>query len=173
MAYDAVGLRARRAAGRARAWPGQGACHDTIVVSWLRGATIVSRYRAARAAIRRRMHHDTALVRATRPSMCAQSVVSRYNFCIVTRGSETGCETARQLALARGDTTGHACDTTERKDTIRSAEACDTAPSALCTRIRRCARAMCTQLGSGCAPCAPNPVLTQCIVLSHCLRHCS
>ena len=28
-------------------------------------------------------------------------------------------------------------------------------------------------LGSRCAHCAPNPVLTQCTVYSHCLEHCS
>ena len=157
MAYDTVGLLAGRVVGRAGAWPGQGACHDTIVVSWLRGATIVSRYNAVRATIRRRMRHDTAPVRMTRSSGPAQGVVSRYNFCIVTRGSETGCDMARHLARVRGDTVGHACDTIERKATIRPREACDTAPSA------RCAPGLgtvCAQLGSGCAPCAPNPVLT-------------
>ena len=33
----------------------------------------------------------------------------------------------------------------------------------------QCAR----DLGSGCAHCAPNPVLTQCTVCSHCLGNCS
>ena len=31
----------------------------------------------------------------------------------------------------------------------------------------------CAQAGSGCAPGAPNSILTQCTVLSHCLGHCS
>ena len=60
MAYDTVDLRAGHATVRARAWPGQGACHDTIVVSWLRRATVVSRYSAAKAAIRRSAPCDTA-----------------------------------------------------------------------------------------------------------------
>ena len=33
----------------------------------------------------------------------------------------------------------------------------------------QCAR----DLGFGCAHCAPNPVLIQCTVYSHCLDHCS
>ena len=37
--------------------------------------------------------------------------------------------------------------------------------------------ALCLQcahdLGFGCAHCAPNPVLIQCTVYSHCLDHCS
>ena len=38
----------------------------------------------------------------------------------------------------------------------------------------RAALALCAcSLGSGCAPGAPNPVLTQCTVLSHCWGHCS
>ena len=54
----------------------------------------------------------------------------------------------------------------------------DTAP--VCTMTRRPARgvrsawAQCVRrLGLGCAPCAPNPVLTQDTILSHCLDHCS
>ena len=35
-------------------------------------------------------------------------------------------------------------------------------------------RAQCVlDLGSGCTHCAPNPVLTQCTIYSHCLDHCS
>ena len=35
------------------------------------------------------------------------------------------------------------------------------------------ARGLCAQDRSRCALGAPNPVLTQCTVLSHCLGHCS
>ena len=59
MAYDMTDLCTGRAAARARTWPCQGVCHDTIIVSWLRGATVVSRYSATRATIWRRMRHDT------------------------------------------------------------------------------------------------------------------
>ena len=81
-----------------------------------------------------------------------------------------------QHARARGDTAVHACDTAERKATILPGEACNTAPSAprhdsqrvQCARPRCSAQAVGVQLGSGCAPCAPNPVLTQDTVLEHC-----
>ena len=82
-----------------------------------------------------------------------------------------GCDT-------RG--TGHAC--TQRYDRVgpvtRPVLGHYTAP--LHTMIRhsvRClgvVRAACARrLGSGCALGAPNPVLTQCTVLSHCLDHYS
>ena len=44
---------------------------------------------------------------------------------------------------------------------------CDTAGHRATTRPRH------GWPGPGCAPGAPNPVLTQCTVLSHCLGHCS
>ena len=47
-------------------------------------------------------------------------------FCIVTGGEGRAATTRR----ASDDTTGHACDMAERKATIRSGEACDTAPGA-------------------------------------------
>ena len=53
----------------------------------------------------------------------------------------------------------------------------DTAPlrhdTAECALPGFSACGLCAQAGPGCAPGAPNPVLTQCIVLSHCLGHCS
>ena len=58
-------------------------------------------------------------------------------------------------------TAGH--DTAPLRATIRR--------SARCLGVVRVASAH--RLGSGCAPGAPNPVLTQCTVLSHCLGHCS
>ena len=55
--------------------------------------------------------------------------------------------------------------------TIRPSASHDTT---LCARPGRIARAACTQLGfHGCVHCALDPVLTECIVLSHCLDHCS
>ena len=54
----------------------------------------------------------------------------------------------------------------------------DTAPVRATTRpsARRACAAWAQwarNLGSGCAPGAPNPVLTQCTVFSHCLGYCS
>ena len=40
-------------------------------------------------------------------------------------------------------------------------------------RPGRSAGGLCAQAGPGCAPGAPDSVLTQCTVLSHCLDHCS
>ena len=76
--------------------------------------------------------------------------------------------------MTRSDTRGgsatwpsQACDTAEpglrhsrARPMTQLGQACDTA---------QCAR----RLGQGCAPYAPNLVLTRDIVLSHCLVHCS
>ena len=59
---------------------------------------------------------------------------------------------------------------TRVRATTRPSARHDTAPNA---RPGRSAHSVGAQLGSGCAPCAPNPVLTQCTVLSHCLGHYS
>ena len=40
-------------------------------------------------------------------------------------------------------------------------------------RLGHSVRGLCVQVGPGCAPGAPDSVLTQCTVLSHCLGHCS
>ena len=56
-----------------------------------------------------------------------------------------------------------ACDTHSLRARHGREGSHDTAPNARCAR----------SLGSGFTPYAPNPVLTQCTVLSHCLEHCS
>ena len=75
----------------------------------------------------------------------------------------------------------HACAQRHGHDTAEGA--CDTTGVRFMTRhtachdMVQCAHGLgtsCTQLGSiGCAPYAPNSVLTQDTVLSHCLDHCS
>ena len=76
---------------------------------------------------------------------------------------------ARDIALQHGAATRSA----------QPNERCDTA---LCARPERSARVACSRPRHGvraqprflgCAHYAPNPVLTQCIVYSHCLEHCS
>ena len=51
------------------------------------------------------------------------------------------------------------------------------ATSLLCAKQRpqpgHCARSVRATWVVGCAHCAPNPVLIQCTVYSHCLDHCS
>ena len=44
---------------------------------------------------------------------------------------------------------------------------------AWCAMTRPAQRAVGEQPESGCVPGAPNSVLTQCTIFSHCLRHCS
>ena len=52
---------------------------------------------------------------------------------------------------------------------IRRSTRHDKAPNARYARCLGAVRAACARrLGSGCAPGTPNPVLTQCTVLSHC-----
>ena len=113
----------------------------------------MSRYNAA---TRPGMRHDTVERRATRPRRLRHD--------------------AQQLALECGDMARDiprdtACDTTERKATIWPGEACDTAPGA--PRHGRPSAQRARSLSQGCAPYAPNLVLAQDTVLSHCLGHCS
>ena len=86
---------------------------------------------------------------------------------------------AQQRTQARGDTVHSTardkdCDTTgARCDTVGCAlrHGQDTASGA--PLYGRPSAQWARSLGSGCAPCAPNPVLTQCTVLSYCFGHCS
>ena len=107
------------------------------------------------AAIRQR---PRATWPATRPVCTATRCAVRvaWGFCVAIqflyhdRGAAT-----RRYTRARDDMAGGACDTAPR--------AHDTTPSAHNKRSQ----------GSGWAPYAPNPVLTQCTVYSHCLDQCS
>ena len=66
------------------------------------------------------------------------------------------------------DSVEGACDTAGAGPAIRHLARHDTAQCASSLG------ALYAQPGSvGCAPCALDPVLTQCTVFSHCLRHCS
>ena len=91
-------------------------------------------------------------------------------FCIVTEGS---CDTALQHMRARNDTAGHACDMTGRRPLYGPVRTTTWRHAHGLGAMRAARELYVRSLGSGCAPCAPNPVLTQCTVLSHCLGHCS
>ena len=175
----------------AQAWPGQGECHDTIIVSWVRGATVVSRHSVARAAIWRPTPCNTAQERCDTHD---RSVTRRaIGACVAIqslyrdrgqrqRGYDTAVcrDTMRDTAGEAYDTARDAHETGARpatrparsatrltRPTTRQATSHDTAGHRPTTRS---AWAQCAQAGSGCAPGAPNPILTQCTVLSHCFR---
>ena len=150
------------------------------------GGDFRSRYNVPGLRYGAAMCHDKTLGAATRMAASAtrravhvqQRLGLRYKFCIVTRRglrhdfvsrhsptTRCPCATTRPRygwAHARygregGHDTATVChDTTGPASSVRAAWT-------LCAR----------SLGSGCAPCAPNPVLTQDTVLSHCWGHCS
>ena len=93
-------------------------------------------------------------------------------FCIVTGGEGREAATQHASVLVRAAIRQGTLATRPRgRPRYDQGEACDTVPCAL---PGRCAQAACTQPRSvGCAPSAPNPVLTQDTVLSYCFGHCS
>ena len=80
-------------------------------------------------------------------------------FCILTGGSDDMAAYARDTAC---DTAGARCDTAGHSH--------DTAPVRVTTRCLASSVRAATQLGSGCAHCTLDSVLTKCTVLSHCSR---
>ena len=122
------------------------------------------------------MGHDTApnssatrqRARATQPVCAAtqRAVRATWGFCtsIQVLYRDKGAATRRYNACVRAATRQEAPATRRPGATIRRLVRHDMAPSA---RPGRSARS----LGLGCAHCAPNPVLTLCTVLSHCLEH--
>ena len=97
----------------------------------------MSRYRAARGCDTATVRHDTTLGAAIR---------------------------AAQRTRARSDTAEGACDMVGAGPRYGATARHDTAQCAL---PGFSARGLCAQAGPRCAPGAPNPVLTQCNVLSH------
>ena len=89
-----------------------------------------------------------------------------------SRGCDTVRNSARRHAATRC-TAQHVTRTATRpvRAATRSGVRCDTASGA--PLYGRPSAQWARSLGSGCAPCAPNPVLTQCTVLSYCFGHCS
>ena len=94
-----------------------------------------------------------------------QGSVLRYKVCIVTGGD--GREAATRLCVAIQ------CATRPARPATLPASNHDTVGHRPTTRPGRSARGLCAQAGPRCSPGAPNPVLTQDTVLSHCLGHCS
>ena len=76
---------------------------------------------------------------------------------------DTACDTASAPCDTTCDTDRHDHDTTPVRATTPPNACCD---KALCVRLMH-------SLDHRCVHCALDPVLTQCIVLSHCLDNCS
>ena len=104
----------------------------------------------------------------TARSVRAAQIESRYKILYRDQGQrQRGCDTALQRAYEgrHGATTRVRTATRQNMPATRPGGGHDTALYAPRNG---------TQPGSvGCAPYAPNSVLTQCTALSHCLGHCS
>ena len=140
------------------AWPM--VSRDTKIVSWL-GATVCVAIWRSRDAIQRcdmaAACCDTAYDMAGRmgDTERGMGLGVTIQFCIATRGGNT----------AGGDL---------RHDTQAPRYGALRPTTRLPARAVRMAWAQCARsLGLGCASCAPNPVLTQDTVLSHCFNHYS
>ena len=113
--HHTAGLCAGASGERARGWPGHGESRDTNFVSWL-GATVWCLdmeqqgcdTAQQRFATRRRSVATCAVAHKTRR---AAGFGSRYNFCIVTEGSDNTAVCACDTVSARCDTAGHNHDT--------------------------------------------------------------
>ena len=120
------------------------------------------------AAIRCRMSQDTAL--CTCNTVLDKGLVSRYKNCIVIGGEGSSAATWHASVRVRAATRQGAPMT-------RLGGGHDTAlyvPQHGAQRTLCAVHASCAcSLGSGCAPGAPNLVLTQCTALSHYFGHCS
>ena len=120
-------------------------------------------------------HRELLHTRQLKQSARSRGFTSRCKFCIAGREATTRqAQALRHNACARGDMAGHAWDTAGGRPRYDRGVPPYGAQRTLCERPERSAHTMCTQPGSvGCAPYAPNSVLTQDTVLSHCLNHCS
>ena len=133
----------------------------------LQGATFGSRYNAHQRCDMTTCPHDTACDTVSESCDTVRSArgmgLLLHDTIFVSR--QGSCDTALQRSRARGETAGGACDT-DRGGPRHGAQ---------CATTRRYARGMSAvlvqrepSLGLGCAHCAPNPVLTQFTVYSHC-----
>ena len=159
-----------RACDSALARPGWWGSRDTNNVSWL-GGSLVSQHNAqhgcdtAPSAQRhgKRGAATCTVPRATRREARARVVIQ---FLYRDRGARHSSATQRASA--------HMCPTTRLGSAnIRQGRGPRHGPTNARTRRPKCSvRAAWAQwacrLGLGCVPGAPNPVLTQCTVLSHC-----
>ena len=163
--HDTVDLCAGARARARMAWPG--VSRDTKIVLWL-GATVCVAIWCSRPAMQR---CDTAATCCDTTYDTAEGARCRSWVAIQflyhgRRGARDTAACSRDTAC---DTTNARCDTpTTRlvRPTTWPSARCD---MALCARPRRSVRS----LGHGCVHCAVDLVLTQCTVLSHCLKHCS
>ena len=129
--------------------------------AWLEAG---SRYKICIMAERgQRWCRDTAQQGTTRPTTRQQA---RYDMVLGAReaGARPATRRARLVIRPRG---GLRHSASARHDTARDNRPESSAPG-LCAVLATCAH----RLRSGCAPGAPNLVLTQCTVLSHRLGHC-
>ena len=150
------GLRQGASGPRTRmAWPG--VSRDTKIVSCMGAIVCVSLWHNGAAIQSSDMACVTAeRVRNTARNACGMGLGITIQFCIGGGGG------------------GGGDDTTGGNLSIRRSTRHDTTSSALPGHSAHAAWAQCEHsLGLGCAPCAPNPVLTQDTVLSYCFNHCS
>ena len=90
-----------------------------------------------------------------------------------TARSNASCYTAPDTVHGKaGDTAGARCDTAGGGPRYGRLCAATLLGQARATTLF-ITRAVCAQAGPGCAPGAPDSVLTQCTILSHCSGHCS
>ena len=130
-----------------------GVCRDTILYIVTGGAGLASRHSVPGAAIRHSAPCDT---QGRNRGACTTRALCRDTIFVSQAG---GCDTASVCAATRQGALTTRPGRGPRHDPAR-------------TMTRRCAHnlgAVGEKPGSGCAPGAPNPVLTQCTVLSHCL----
>ena len=138
----------------------------------------MSQYSAARAAIRRPTPCDTAQescdTHDKRATGRAAGAYVAIQILYRDRGRQQRSWDTSWCRDTMRHTASQACDTIGQKPRYGRAQAHDTATTQpRHGQPRRSAHGLCAQARPGSAPGAPDSVLTQYTVLSHCLGHCS